>query len=320
MAKELLLYSPIYDFTAELLISSIEEAKGNDVVIRMNTPGGSVYSGWGIIAKMQEHDSKIDIKVDGAAMSMGAVMLCFADTVEVLDVSRIMLHRADMYAPTPEDQKFLDGINKDIKAKLKSKIDNEKLKSLPSNINKVGIDELFSSPDRIDLYITGKEAKQIGLANKVITLTPVEATAFYEKMQSLAAQDTNIKIPVSNNKKTMTLQEFRAQHPAIYNEAFEAGLSAGVTQERDRVGSLIAYVDVDPAGVAKHINDGTELTRTLAAELNRKAYSVDTLKALGSEAPEAAATATKEIEKPLEAKAKSIEDFKADVAKELGLK
>lgn len=44
------------------------------------------------------------------------------------------------------------------------------------------------------------------------------------------------------------------------------------------------------------------------------------MKALGSEAPEAAATATKEIEKPLEAKAKSIEDFKADVAKELGLK
>jgi len=152
MAKELLLYFPITAFSAETLIDQIEENSDEDIVMRINSPGGSVFAGWGIASKMKEHDGEITVKVDGVAASMSAILLLFADKVEVLDVTKIMLHRAEMF--TMNDQE----VNAEIKAKLKSKIDSKKLKELKG----ITIDQLFNSEQRIDLWLTAKEAKKIG--------------------------------------------------------------------------------------------------------------------------------------------------------------
>ena len=55
MATEILLYSSIYSFSAESFIKEMEAASGNDVVLRINTPGGDPQAGFGMIAKFAEH-------------------------------------------------------------------------------------------------------------------------------------------------------------------------------------------------------------------------------------------------------------------------
>jgi len=129
MAKEILLYGGIFNFSAETLIAEMDEHKDEPVAIRLNTPGGDVFAGWGIIAKMLEHGD-ITLKVDGVVSSMGAFMLIFGEKGkrEALDISKINLHRADMFVGSEEDQKFLDGVNKDIFDKLKASIDEKKFK------------------------------------------------------------------------------------------------------------------------------------------------------------------------------------------------
>jgi ATP-dependent protease ClpP protease subunit len=287
MAKELYLYSPIYDFVAQDLIASMEENKGSDIVIRSNTPGGSVFAGWGIIAKMGEHDGKVTVKVDGMAASMGFYMLLFADYVEALDVSKFMVHRADGYVSTPEDQLFLDNINKDLKAKFSSKIDNEKLKNLKSNTNKYGVEDIFNPEKRIEINLSAKDAKEIGLISKITKVTPTEIQALNERLYAIAASHQ----PEENKKITqMDINKLKAEHPAIYAEA----IALGIAQEKDRVGAAMVWFEVDPAGVKAAIESGSQITAKQTQEFQFKAMSAAQLAAVKKDNP--ADVKTKEAE------------------------
>ena len=182
-AKEILLFSGIYPFVAERLVTQLEDNPG-DIVLRINSGGGDVYSGYSILAKMQEHKGKISIKVGGTAMSMAAAMLAFSDDVEVLDVSDIMIHRGDMKVDSTEEQEYLDGDNKSLRAKLESKINLEKLKA----IKNITMDEIFDPKQRVNVFLTGKEAVEIGLANKYVTLNAKTIDAFEDTFYKVAAE------------------------------------------------------------------------------------------------------------------------------------
>jgi ATP-dependent protease ClpP protease subunit len=306
MAKELYLYSPIYDFVAEALIASMEESAGEDLVIRLNTPGGNVFAGWGIIAKMLEHEGKIKLKVDGTAMSMGAMMTLFSDDVEVLDVTNLMFHKASMYVSSPEDQAFLDTVNGQLKAKMKKKVDSAKLKEMKG----VTVDELFDGKDVVDIFLTAKEAKELGIVKKINKVNPKEIEAFNQRF-AIAAQHTETPTPNTNK---MTTEEIKAKYP----EAYSAILKSGVDAERDRVGAFMAFHDIDPETVSKGIKDGTVLSHTAMAEFTRKAMSKQAVTNLEKESP-GTVTTTTEVPVP-EAKKKALEDFEKAVDNNLKTK
>ena len=84
---ELYIYTQIFDFTAQFFIQSVEEAKGEDIDVRLYTPGGDPEAVWGMIAKLREHEERVSIKVDGKADSAGAYFLFFFDDVQTLNTS-----------------------------------------------------------------------------------------------------------------------------------------------------------------------------------------------------------------------------------------
>lgn len=316
MAKELYLYSHIYDFVAESFIAQMEANKTEDVVIRGNTPGGNVFAGWGMIAKIQEHEGKVKMKVDGYVASMGTIVLAFVDDTEALDVSRIHLHRADGYVNSPEDQKFLDGVNKDLRAKLTSKIDADKF----SEITGKTIDDLFDSKERIDVWLTAKQAKQVGLIKKIVKLDPTEIAAI--NRMSIAASIEPPK-PETKVNKNMTLEELKAQHPALYAQIVAEGKTAGKTEgteeERNRIKGWEAFRAIDAAAVDAGIKSGKSITMTEIAEFNAKALSPESLKKLAAEAAPAVTTA-EVSEKEKTEKEKKVSDFAALVNANLGRK
>ncbi len=319
MAKELLLYSHIFGFTAETLINGIDENMDEPIAIRANTPGGDVFAGWGIIAKMQEHGD-ITMKIDGSVASMGTFITIFANNVEALDVSKIHLHRASMFVDGQEDQDFLDSVNADLKKKLKAKIDEAKFKEITG----VSINQLFDADKRVNVTLTAKEAKAVGLVDKVITLKPSEAKAFQEKYFKIAASENGVDEPVTQpikNKpkfkpmsvETLKIEALKAEHPDLFKEIYDQGVNA----ERDRVGAWATFLDVDSEKVIKAIKEGDELTATATAELTRKAVSI---KALGNiEGDGAEETETEETEAAKTGDEKKIEAFKKEVTTNLGL-
>lgn len=299
MAKEILIYGGMHTYTSEFVINQLEEAKGESVTIRVNTPGGSPTASFGLIAKIKEHSKNITIKVDGVANSMGAFLLAYVKDVEALDVSTFIIHRAafSSYYETEmseADSQELNHINTNLRAALASKIDEAKLKEVKG----VTLDDIFSMNSRVDVSLNASEALEIGLISTIKRITPGEVDALNSKYERIAAsavaeEPKGEKQNQNQKNQIMTIEDLKAKHPDVYASVFNLGKDNGISAERDRAGAWLAYVDADATAVAEGIKEGKDLSQTIMAELNRKAFAAaqvdaaadDSAKDLGTKPP-----------------------------------
>lgn len=326
MTKEILLYSGIYPFVAADIITAMEEASDVDVVLRVNSPGGDVFAGWGIVAKMKERTMPCMIKADGFVASMAANLCLYASNVECLDVTKFLFHRADGRVDNPEDQEFLDSVNADLKKQMKLKIDSSVFKEVTG----YSIEDIFNPEQRIDVVLSAAQAKKVGLVKKINKLSSVELKAHNEKYYSLAALSSmSAKVTPENkpsNTKKMTVAELKASHPDVYASIF----NEGVAQEKDRVGAYMAFLAVAPKEVAEGIKGDKPLSMTLMAEFSMKAVSGKVLAAAavdGGAAPVAVTGAAPVVAPgepvvtgPEAEKKANVDAFEASVRASLGLK
>lgn len=317
--QELFLYSSIYSWTAQDLIQQLNDTNGEEVILRVNSGGGEVFANYGICAKMAEHGNVI-CKVDGTAMSSAANLLFYAKRVECLDETVFLFHRADMYCRTDEDKEFLAKVNKGLKQKMLMKIDADKFKEVTG----VSIDEMFDPEQRRDVVINAKEAKQIGLVDKIVKLTPSETArieAFTKKSYFKVAADAS---PNNSNPLNMTTEKLKAEHPAVYQQIFENGVTAGIAKEKDRVGAFMAFVELDPKAVKEGITKGESMTETQRSEFALKAISKTRLESIegdGTDKPLATSERGEQgKEKEKTEKEKEVAAFSAAVDARLGIK
>jgi len=313
MAKEILLYNYIVDETVQDIIERMEENMNEEIILRINSGGGSVFSGWGVPAKMQEHGS-VNIKVDGLAASMAAQWCLYANDVECLDVSRFLLHRADAPVTNEEQQKLLDGVNKDLRSKMKMKLNADKFKEIAG----MTIDQMFDAEEQVNVWLTAKQAKSIGLVNKVTKLNPTQVKAMNEFIYKVAAQAEPEKKIETQIHTIMTLAELKAQHPGIYNEAVAIGRAEGKAEEKDRVDACLVFMDIDSKGVKAAIESGKPLSAKQTAEFMLKSTSADSLKALAAAAAPAVTTVAVSPTAATE-KEKKEEEFMQEVYASIGL-
>lgn len=325
MRKSINLYTGIFSWSVASILTQLDEAEGNEVIMRINSPGGDVFAGYGIASKMREMDANVVAKVDGIAASMAAWLLLFADEVEMSDFGRVMIHRADMYVTDEEQQNFLNEVNNDMKRALKARIDNKKLKELKG----VTIEQIFNPDKRIDVWLNAKEAKAIGLVDKVVKLKPAvraeltdystQVAAFGyaipedapETIEDITVEATSANTP-KQNKKTMTVEQLKNDHP----DAYKAVSQAAAAIERDRVNAWLRFVDVDAEAVKKGIESGEPIGQAAMADFMAK---IATATATANLAAEGAATAgavsqDEPVQTPeLTAAEKELKEFEAQV-------
>ena len=172
MKNLILLYFQIWDFIAMEFIQKLNEHEGEEVTVRINSPGGNVFAGWGMIAAITEFTGKITVKVDGVAASMAAYLVLFLENVECVDVSRFMLHPARGWVENDADQLLLDDVNKELKAKMKKKFNAETFENVTGHT----IDDMFK--DNLDIWLNAKQAKKLGMVKKINRLDPADQQAF----------------------------------------------------------------------------------------------------------------------------------------------
>lgn len=305
MPKELLLYGPTNEDTARAFVEAVIAAdieQAGDLLVRINTDGGNPNDMQSMAARLSEYSGQVNAQVDGKAYSSGTFILPYINgTVTAYDISQFLIHRA-AYSSWFEKSEYmtealwdnLNAINSGLRKALEARIDVKKLKELKG----VTLNQIFDNATRIDVFLTADEAKQIGLVDKVVKLTPKKRAEIEQKitasMLPTAWHQGNAEFSADINPKTkMTLDELKSQHPDVYAQA----VNAGVSQERDRVGAWMAFVDVDADQVAAGIKNGESISQTATAELARKAFSKQSLEALKKEA--APAVETKETEAAL---------------------
>lgn len=334
--KEILLYDSIFSYTSQVFVTALEEAKDQEISVRVNCDGGEPECGWGMIAKFSEHVGKKKVKVDGKAYSMAAFFLCYADDAECLDVTEFLIHRA-AYSPwfekdpnyfTDSLRANLERINKSLRAAFEAKVDVAKFEALKG----VKVKDVFSMDSRIDVFLSAAEAKKIGLVSKVTKITPEKRAEIDSYAQKIAArytvktvqadnEDTEIEKENSNqNPTTMTLEEIKDKHPGLYAQILAIGVKDGAAAEKERIEALLVYNEIAPKEVAAAIESGAKVTGKMMAEMSLLASRPKSLEQQEKEAKEKGETTTTEEGKEKTEKEAAKADFMKDVNKNLGKK
>ncbi len=71
----------------------LDEHRGQDVTILLNSEGGSVTDGLSIFNAIAEHDGEVTVHVDTLAASIATVICCAADRVVMNSNAKYMVHR-----------------------------------------------------------------------------------------------------------------------------------------------------------------------------------------------------------------------------------
>jgi ClpP class serine protease len=91
--------------------------------------------------------------------------------------------------------------------------------------------------------------------------TFIDGIASFTEVISMVESVSKIESKSNNNNSNsnkMTKEELKQQHPTVYSEV----IAEGVSNEKDRVGSWMAYSEADPKAVAEGISSGRSITAT----------------------------------------------------------
>lgn len=144
---------------AQLLF--LDSVNNNTINFYINSGGGSVIDGLGLIDTMNLIKSPISTTCVGMAASMGAVLLSCGEKGQrfVLPHSRVMIHQvSSMTKGTVADMK--------IALEQSLRCEDDLYKILAENTNK-SIEEIRALCDR-DNWFIGQEAVDLGIADEVL--------------------------------------------------------------------------------------------------------------------------------------------------------
>lgn len=146
--------------TAQLLfLESVDPKK--DILLYINSPGGSVYAGLGIYDTMHYVNPDIATICTGMAASMGAVLLAGgADNKRsALKHARIMIH---------QPSGGMQGQSRDMEITMKQMLELRKdLYEIMANHTGKSYKQIEKDSDR-DYWMRAKEAKEYGLIDEVL--------------------------------------------------------------------------------------------------------------------------------------------------------
>lgn len=146
--------------TAQLLFLESVDAK-KDILLYINSPGGSVYAGLGIYDTMQYVRPDVATICTGLAASMGAVLLCGGSKGKrsALKHSRIMIHQPSGGA---------QGQSSDIEITARQiLILRKELYDIIAQHSGKSFEQIEKDSDR-DYWMKAEEAKAYGLIDEVL--------------------------------------------------------------------------------------------------------------------------------------------------------
>ena len=80
--------------TAKLVNSILRSAKGEDITVNVNSPGGDFFEGTTIYNLLREYEGAVNIKVLGVAASAASIIAMAADELKIAKSASIMIHNA----------------------------------------------------------------------------------------------------------------------------------------------------------------------------------------------------------------------------------
>jgi len=168
MDRIIFLGSAIDDYVANVIQAQLlfleSSDPGKDISIYINSPGGSVYAGYGIYDTMQYIDCNVSTIATGMAASMASIILVAGTKGKrfALPHSRVMIHQ-----PLGGAQGQASDMEITVREILKVK---QELYEILAKHTGQTVEQIEKDSDR-DHWLRAKEAMEYGLVDKVLTKT-----------------------------------------------------------------------------------------------------------------------------------------------------
>ena len=186
----------------------------NNIDLRLNTPGGSVFDGMAIYNLLKQHQAQITVYVDGLAASMGSVIAMAGDLIVMPENSLLMIHNPWTLASGDAEE-----LRKN--AELLDKI---KKAMITAYTSRTGLsEEQISHYMNEETWFTGSEAVELGFADEVEAAQEVAAcfdlTKFRNTPESMSAVAGKTQGLQEENKAMPTKDD--ATVPAVENKTVD---------------------------------------------------------------------------------------------------
>lgn len=165
MPNEIFIYDQIGgDFwsegvTAKRVIAELKQFGDEDVTLRINSPGGSVFEGMAIYNAIKQYKGKVTTQIDSLAASAASVIALAADEIVMGEGSFLMIHEAWGVGIGTADDMIAT-------ASLLEKVDGEILSIYQA---RTGIEtEELQEMVKAETWLTADEAIEKGFADRVI--------------------------------------------------------------------------------------------------------------------------------------------------------
>jgi len=141
----------------------LDSISNDDISIYIDSPGGSVYSGLGLLDVMEYVSSDIETINTGLAASMAAIILCSGakGKRKALKRSRTMIHQPLGYGGWVQQASDME-----IEAREINELKKELYEIISKNSGQK-YDKVYKDGDR-DYWMTSKDALDYGMIDKVI--------------------------------------------------------------------------------------------------------------------------------------------------------
>lgn len=265
----------------EEFLEDLKQVEGcSAITIRMNSGGGDAGASIMIHNRLRDLSAKgvkLTCIVDGIAMSGGSLIMCACDTVKVNASSLIMIHKCWSF--------LFGGYNADEMRQMADANDAYDKAQAAIYVRKTGESETKILHMMADTtYMTGKEAFEKGFADEVLDEEPLQIAASADGRTLYVGQramhlapgmfapdsiptveagavpvETNIETQtVDEGGKPMatTLEELRAESPALVAEAESAASASAVQAERSRLQEIDAVAGLFSAEMVNEAKYG----------------------------------------------------------------
>lgn len=141
----------------------LDSISNDDISIYIDSPGGSVYSGLGLLDVMEYVNSDIETINTGLAASMAAIILCSGTKGKrkALKRSRTMIHQPLGYGGWVQQASDME-----IEAREINELKKELYEIISKNTGQK-YDKVYKDGDR-DYWMTSKDALDYGMIDKVV--------------------------------------------------------------------------------------------------------------------------------------------------------
>lgn len=192
-SAEVFIYGGIgswYGVDATAFVADLADLDVQEIQLRVNSPGGSVYDGVAIMNALKRHKAKVVASVDGLAASAASFIIMAADEIQMGPGAEVMIHDAWSYAGGNAEQLIDEAAHLD-------RISNSIAGLYASRAG--GTSEEWRDAMKAESWYSAEEAVAAGLADSVTGDTSHNADgtvdAFTETARFQHAGRTNAPAP-----------------------------------------------------------------------------------------------------------------------------